>query len=47
MKYTKPELLAFAPALAIVQGMTKDTSNVPDVPTDGRVHSLPAYEADE
>ena len=44
MKYVKPEIAVLARAMAAVQGMTKDVSNVPDSP---RVHSVPAYEADE
>lgn len=47
MKYAKPGLVVLSRAIVAVQGMTKDTSSVPDVPTDGRVHSIPAYEADE
>jgi hypothetical protein len=47
MKYVKPELVALAPAIAAVQGGTKSTSSVVDSQSDPRLHTIPAYEADE
>jgi hypothetical protein len=46
MKYEKPMIAVAGRAQEVVLG-AKDKSNIPDAPTDNRVHSALAYEADE
>ena len=47
MKYVKPEVAVLARAIEAVLGLTKNSGFVQDSPTDMRVHTVPAYEADE
>jgi hypothetical protein len=47
MKYVKPQLVVLARAIASVQGGTKASSGVVDSQADPRLHTVPAYEADE
>jgi hypothetical protein len=47
MKYAKPEITVFAPAVSAVRGGTKGDFVVQDMSPDTRFHSIPAYEAEE
>lgn len=47
MKYEKPMLEVSARAVEAILGQTKNHGSTIDSQSDPRVHTVPAYEADE